>query len=118
MPKSACTNGTATGIDHTDAADGADRDRKAKPPPCRRRVDLAKLAIAQIHGATRQRIHDADLSWPAYVVNPARYHGYSAPIVMSWTSRCSRRRQWQYLWVGGGDRDPPIRHYFQKTKAI
>ena len=30
MPKSACTNGRATGINaHADAADGADRDRKS-----------------------------------------------------------------------------------------
>src|SRR4029077_19139861 len=63
------------------AADGADRDRKSKPPPCRRRVDLAKLAIAQIQGTARQRIHDADLSWPACVVNPARSHGSSSQIV-------------------------------------
>jgi hypothetical protein len=55
-----------------DAADGADRDRKSSPPPCRRRVDIAKLAITQIHGTAQQRVHDADLSWPACVVNPAR----------------------------------------------
>src|SRR5262249_9009679 len=66
-----------------DTADGADRDRKSNPPPCRRRVDLAKLPIAQIHGSTRQRIHDAALSGPACVVNPARSLGYSSPIVMS-----------------------------------
>ena len=56
---------------HADAADGADRDRKSKPPPCHRRVDFAKLAIAQIQGTARQRVHDADLSCPACVVNPA-----------------------------------------------
>jgi hypothetical protein len=33
---------------HADAADSADCDRKSKPAPCRRRVDLAELAIAQI----------------------------------------------------------------------
>jgi hypothetical protein len=27
--------------------------------------------------------YDADLSWPARVVNPVRPHGYSSPIVMS-----------------------------------
>ena len=42
-----------------------------------------RLAIAQIHGTAGRRIHEADLSSPARVVNPAWSQGYSLPIVMS-----------------------------------
>jgi hypothetical protein len=46
---------------HRPHADAADHDRKSKPPPRRRRIDLAKSASAEIDGTARRRIHDADL---------------------------------------------------------
>ena len=52
-----------------------DGDRKAEPPPRCRRVDLAQLAIAQIEGNARRRVHGADLSRRARIVNPQPAHG-------------------------------------------
>src|SRR6516225_7187116 len=95
MPKSACTNGKATGIDHMPTLPML---LTATANPSRRHAagvsTLLSWRSCKSTELPRRRIHDADLSWPAHVVNPARPHGY------------------------GTNRGPHIRDYFQKPKAF
>ena len=66
---------------HADAADGADRDRKSKPPPCRRRVDLAEVGDRANPGNCPATSSRRGPLMPRLYRQPSAAHGYRSPIV-------------------------------------